>query len=103
MDRYNKGGNNRSSTANTSGAAYGGARIHGIYGATAFQLNNGVASNKSYFFFDDEAVLLGSGITSASGNPVETIVENYKANLDLSNRVTVDGVPQARTDSSADV
>lgn len=102
IDRFSKGGSDRSSKANASGAAYGGAQIHDLYGATAFQLDNGVASNKSYFFFDDEAVLLGSGITSTSGNPVETIVENYKAKLDLSNRVTVNGEEQARTESRAD-
>lgn len=94
VDRYNKASNFQVTKSNAAGALYGGAQIFDAYGATAFTVNNGVSSKKSYFLFDDEAVLLGSDITSNSGNPSETIVENYKANLDLSNKVSVDGQVQ---------
>ena len=93
VDRYNKSSNFRSGATNGSDIV-GGTDLFDLYGATAFEISNGAHSKKSYFFFDDEAVLLGSDISSTSGNPVETIVENYKANLDLSNTVSVDGKVQ---------
>ncbi|MCI9637862.1 MAG: polysaccharide lyase 8 family protein [Hungatella sp.] len=51
----------------------------------------GTDAKKSWFMFDNEIVALGSGITSSTGNYVETIVDNRKLKADGSNRVTADG------------
>lgn len=52
---------------------------------------SGADVKKSWFLFDDEIVALGSGITSTTGNKVETIVENRKLKADGSNKVLADG------------
>lgn len=41
--------------------------------------------------FDDEIAALGSGITSSTGNYVETIIDNRKLNKDGSNEVLING------------
>lgn len=48
-------------------------------------------AKKSYFMFDDEVVLLGTGISSTEGREIETIIENRKIKDDAANKVTVDG------------
>ena len=58
------------------GVSYGG------YGAFGMQLNNlaalqnNLVAKKSWFFFTNEVVCLGSGITSSSNHIIESIVEN---------------------------
>lgn len=52
---------------------------------------SGTDAKKSWFFFDDEIVAVGSGITFQTGNMVETIVENRKLNTEGSNRIIADG------------
>lgn len=52
---------------------------------------NGTDVKKSWFLFDDRILAMGSGITSSTGNTVETIIENRKIRDDLANTVTVDG------------
>ncbi|WP_353963431.1 polysaccharide lyase family 8 super-sandwich domain-containing protein [Flavonifractor hominis] len=47
-------------------ATVGGTDFFGQYGASAFEVDNGAHSKKSYFFFDDKVVLLGSDISSTS-------------------------------------
>ncbi|SFC35700.1 chondroitin AC lyase [Parapedobacter composti] len=47
----------------------------GEYGATAFDLlspHSGLMARKSWFFFDDEIVCVGAGITAAEAQPVMT-------------------------------
>lgn len=51
----------------------------------------GADMKKSWFLFGSRVLMLGSSITSASGNSVETIVENRRIRADGSNTVTVDG------------
>lgn len=51
----------------------------------------GTDAKKSWFLFDDEIVALGSGITSTTGNYVETVVDNRKIRKDGSNKVIIDG------------
>lgn len=51
----------------------------------------GADMKKSWFLFGSRVLMLGSSITSASGNPVETTVENRRIRDDGSNTVTVDG------------
>lgn len=54
----------------------------------------GAKAKKSWFMFDDEIAALGSGITSSTGNYVETIIENRRLNKDGSNEVLIDGEPR---------
>lgn len=77
----------------------GGSGI-GTYGAAGMQYKahgtgaaprNGADVKKSWFLFGDEIVALGSGISSDTGNTVETIIDNRKLKADLSNKFVVDG------------
>ena len=55
---------------------------YGGYGAAGQQLNNSnvlgnsLKAKKSWFFFDNEVVCLGAGITSTNNRTIESIVEN---------------------------
>lgn len=77
----------------------GGTDMDDRYGVTGMHLKtlgsgsskDGTEAKKSWFMFDEEVVALGSGITSNTGNYVETIVDNRRINLDASNKVTVNG------------
>lgn len=51
---------------------------------------------KSWFFLGDEVVCLGSGITSPSGNPIETTVEQKRLLPGGTNAIVLDG--KAATD-----
>lgn len=81
----------------TGGASldgYGAAGTHmRTLGSKNSSTRNGADVKKSWFMFDDRILALGSGITSSTGNTVETIIENRKIRTDLSNTVTVDGQP----------
>ncbi|WP_405106092.1 polysaccharide lyase family 8 super-sandwich domain-containing protein [Paenibacillus sp. FSL K6-1217] len=58
------------------------------YGATAFDFNKlSTSGKKGYFFFDDEMVALGAGITSTNAAPVHTTLNQSLAVGD----VLVDG------------
>lgn len=46
---------------------------------------------KSWYMFGKEIVCLGSGITSDTGNTVETVVENRKLRSDAGNRIVING------------
>lgn len=61
----------------------------------------GADMKKSWFMFGDRILMLGSSITSASGNRVETTVENRRLREDGSNIVTVDGERTALSTSPA--
>lgn len=51
----------------------------GTYGATTLQLQRlKLSARKSYFFFDDEVVCLGSGITCSSDNDTLTVLNQCK-------------------------
>lgn len=52
---------------------------------------NGTDVKKSWFVFGDKIVALGAGITSTTGNGVESIVDNRKIGLDGENRLAVNG------------
>lgn len=54
---------------------FAGGVSDGRYGASAMQVDyDGVQANKAWFFFDDQVVCLGSGITSAADEPLVTTV-----------------------------
>lgn len=85
---------NSSSQSTLSGKSWvGGATLAGTYGVSGMELD--LAARKSWFMFDDEVAALGSGITRATGNRVETIVENRKINAAGSNALTVGGAAKS--------
>ncbi|AVM69531.1 hypothetical protein C3V36_09935 [Lachnospiraceae bacterium oral taxon 500] len=82
----------------------GGVSLDGLYSAAAMDLAEPVRRNvtayktdlkakKSWFFFDDEIIALGSGITSGDDRQIETIVENRMIRKDGSNQVLINGQP----------
>lgn len=85
----------------TGGSSVGGSGAAGMHmralsGGEALEHfragpRGGADMKKSWFLFGDRVLMLGSSITSASGNRVETTVENRRLRDDGSNTVTVDG------------
>ncbi|WP_390487383.1 polysaccharide lyase family 8 super-sandwich domain-containing protein [Solibaculum mannosilyticum] len=77
-----------------NGAAFvGGATLNGLYSATGMQVQTqsptSLEAKKSYFFFDDEVVAIGSDITSSNANTIETTFENRRIEGD--NALVIDG------------
>lgn len=70
---------------------YGTAGMHYKTLGSSGNSRSGTDAKKSWFMFDDEIVAVGSGITSATGNFVETIIDNRKLRQDGGNQVVVDG------------
>lgn len=63
--------------------AFVGGVSDGEYGATTFDLlspHSGLKAHKSWFFFDDEIVCLGTGITSTATQPVMTTLNQSLSN-----------------------
>ena len=58
---------------------------------------------KSWFMFDDEIVCMGSGITSPTGYPVETILDNRRLLPQAANLLTFDGEEPAACRDLMDV
>lgn len=83
----------------TGGASldgYGAAGSHfRTLGQAGSSTRNGTDVKKSWFMFGDRIVMVGSDITSTTGNGVETIVDNRKLLSDGSNTIVVDGAPAA--------
>ncbi|NIK61532.1 discoidin domain-containing protein [Kribbella shirazensis] len=82
-----------------NGGAFTGGVSDGTYGASVHSLDRAATKgNKSYYYFDDEMVALGSGITSAADAAVHTTVNQASAK----DNASVDGKPvPAGTDSVA--
>lgn len=57
----------------------------------------GADMKKSYFLFGDRILMLGSSITSGTGDHVETVVDNRKIKPDGTNAITVDGAAASLT------
>jgi len=73
------GGRPRGSVRTTGGAAFVGGVSDGTYGAAAMDLARGaLRARKAWFFFDDEYVCLGAGITCTSDLPVRTSVNQCR-------------------------
>ena len=53
--------------------------------------------NKSWFFFDDEIICLGSGILATGGKTVESVIENRRLNSSGNNAFTVNGASALAT------
>ncbi|MCI0157790.1 discoidin domain-containing protein [Leifsonia shinshuensis] len=71
-----------------NGGAFTGGVSDGSYGATVESLDRvGTQAQKSYYYFDDEMVALGSGIQSTSTAPIHTTVNQVSAK----SNATVDG------------
>lgn len=63
--------------------AFVGGISDGEYGATTFDLlspHSGLRAHKSWFFFDDEIVCLGAGITASATQPVMTTLNQSLSN-----------------------
>jgi len=77
--------------------SWNGMVSYGGYGAAGQQLNNSNAlknsltAKKSWFFFDNEVVCLGAGITSTNNHVIETIVENRLIGTSGSDTFAVNG------------
>lgn len=78
--------------------AFVGGAARGEYGLTGFAFRGQgmgtqrtLAALKSWFFLGDEIVCLGSGITSPTGDEVETTVLNQRLLPGAPNALTVDG------------
>lgn len=79
---YSNSGRFMNGTSHTIGVS------NGQYGATAYAMDKkGTQAKKGYFFFDDEIVALGSGITSSESTEIHTTLNQAKAD-----NVIVDGV-----------
>lgn len=73
---------------------------YGLAGMEQDAWGASLTSKKSWFFFDDEVVALGAGITSADSRPIHTIIEARKLKKDGSNPLSVNGIVQpAKRDS----
>ncbi len=78
----------------------GGSELNGRYGAVGFRYcgqgkgkTHDLEVKKSWFLFDDEIVCLGSGITSPSGDAIETIIDNKRLLSGGTNEIRVNGIP----------
>jgi hyaluronate lyase len=78
----------------------GGCTLEGVYGAAGMRYRGqGIGKTrdlevkKSWFMFDDEVVCLGSGITSTTGDPIETIIDNKRLSKDCGNMVSINRQP----------
>jgi len=91
--------------ANSAGATtkpnttwVGGSVLAGSYGAVGMQLqacSTDLTAVKSWFCLDDAVVALGAGITSTSGNPVVTVVENRNLHAGGSATLSINGTAQS--------
>ncbi|MDP9933975.1 hyaluronate lyase [Paenarthrobacter nicotinovorans] len=67
----------------------------GTWGAAAFRLKaeqpSSLRCRKSWFFFGEQVLCLGDGISAAAGRTVETVLENRRSTSVASAGVTVDG------------
>lgn len=72
---YSNSGRFTNGTSHTIGVS------NGQYGACAYAMDKkGTQVKKGYFFFDDEIVALGSGITSSESVEIHTTLNQAKAN-----------------------
>lgn len=73
----------------TSGqSTFTGGVSDGMYGATTYAMNNteygiNTQAKKSWFFFDNEVVCLGAGISSSNANAVHTTINQCFLNGDV--------------------
>ena len=73
----------------------GGSDLDAGYGISGMRVHVGnLQGKKSWFFFDDEMVALGTGFTILEPRMVETIVENRKLTGTGDNALLVNGVAQ---------
>ncbi len=70
---------------------YGAAGMHYKTLGNSGSTRSGTDAKKSWFMFDNEIAAVGSGITSTTGNYVETIIDNRRLNKAGSNEVVIDG------------
>lgn len=87
------------------GTALGSSGVSGMHlrtlGSVSSSTRSGTDAYKSWFLFGDRIVAVGSGITSTTGNTVETVIDNAKLKEDGSNIITIDGTAALLTDTAA--
>lgn len=88
-------GYNAASSAYSSQSFVGGVEswsgLDGVSGMALGPSGRTLRGNKAWFFFDDEIVALGAGITASGGNTLETILENRKLTSAGTNTFSVNG------------
>lgn len=78
---YSNYGRFKNNTDHTIGVS------NGVYGSTSYAMDKkDTKAKKSYFFFDDEIVAVGSDINASNNNPIHTTINQAKAK-----NVIVDG------------
>ncbi|UVJ39484.1 polysaccharide lyase 8 family protein [Arthrobacter sp. CJ23] len=77
------------------------------WGAAGLRLTaqppSSLTCRKSWFFFGDEILCLGDGISTAPGRTAETILENRRATSAAAATITIDGKAVAAVDGSTDI
>lgn len=87
-----------------NGGSFTGGVSDGEYGANVFTLDRAdTKASKSYFYFDDEIVALGTGIESSADAPVHTTVNQSvaKANASVNGTPLASGTSERTVDSPA--
>lgn len=70
--------------ANPGTASFVGGVSDGLYGVSAFAMNDySTTAKKAWFFFDDEVVSLGADITSTAAQPVNTTINQNLRDGDI--------------------
>ncbi|MCX7013648.1 MAG: polysaccharide lyase 8 family protein, partial [Candidatus Sumerlaeota bacterium] len=92
MTRADGSGLNTTQSKSFVGGAGAGGR--GVSAMDFNAVNSALTAKKSWFFFDDEIVCLGSGVTCTSTNPVETTI-NQRRLAAPDALLTVDGAAQS--------
>lgn len=81
----------------------GGSVVDGLYGSTGIQFTlspvtgSTLSGQKSWFWFANKMVALGTGINSTSSGAAETIVDNRMLNANGNNALIVNGTAQSTT------
>jgi len=82
------------STAYGKRSFVGGISIGVAHGVSAMDFaayNSCLTAKKSWFFFENQIIALGSNITCDSGNPVETVINQWPITNDPTTPFVVDG------------
>lgn len=83
-----------------NGGSFTGGVSDGTYGASVYTLDRSSSKgSKSYYYFDDEMVALGTGIRSTSDAAVHTVVNQTAAK----DNASVDGAPIAKGTDAATI
>ncbi len=100
VDTHERGVNEGSKDGLLSTSPWAGGVELNAFGVASMGLvaaDSGLTAQKSWFFFKDQIVCLGSEINSPDNRPIETIVENVKLHGEGKNAFVVNGQLQPNT------